>query len=106
MLAEHATNSDGTNSVEAAVLDMLERMNDGRWRVFDGVCPLWMEEKRLYHRDEGKIVKEYDDLISASRYAMMMLRHARIGRVTRNPFGFDERGGPGRQALGTGEVSW
>jgi len=25
----------------------------------------------------------------------------------RNPFGFnDERGGPGRTALGTGDVSW
>jgi phage terminase large subunit-like protein len=69
MLAEHATNVDGTNSVEAAVLDMLERMNDGRWKVFDGPCPLWMEEFRLYHRDDGKIVKEHDDLISASRYA-------------------------------------
>jgi len=107
MLGEHATNPDGTNSVEAAVLDMLERMNDGRWKVFDGVCPQWMEEKRLYHRDDGKIVKEYDDLISASRYALMMLRHARIGRDLRNPFGFnDERGGPGRTALGTGDVSW
>lgn len=106
MLGEHATNPDGTNSVEAAVLDMLERMNDGRWRVFDGVCPLWMEEKRLYHRDDGKIVKEYDDLISASRYAMMMLRHARVNRARFNRFGFDERGGPGRQAVGTGEVNW
>ena len=37
---------------------------------------------------------------------MMMLRHARIARATRNPFGFDERGGPGRNALGTGEVNW
>jgi len=88
------------------VLDMLERMNDGRWKVFEGVCPLWLEEFRLYHREDGKIVKEFDDLISASRYAMMMLRHARIARATRNPFGFDERGGPGRNALGTGEVNW
>lgn len=106
MLDSHATFPNGSNSVEAGVLEMLERMNDGRWKVFDGVCPLWMEEFRLYHRDEGKIVKEYDDLISASRYAMMMLRHARIARSARNPFGFDDRGGPGRRAVGTGEVSW
>lgn len=106
MLGEHATNADGSNSVEAAVLDMLERMNDGRWKVFDGVCPLWMEEKRLYHREDGKIVKEYDDLISASRYAMMMLRHARISRPRFDRFGFDSRGGPGRMAAGTGEVNW
>lgn len=106
MLDSHATFPNGSNSVEAGVLEMLERMNDGRWKVFEGVCPLWMEEFRLYHRDEGKIVKEYDDLISASRYAMMMLRHARIARSARNPFGFDDRGGPGRQAAGTGEVNW
>lgn len=106
MLDEHATNANGTNSVEAAVLDMLDRMNDGRWKVFEGPCPLWMQEFRLYHRDEGKIVKVDDDLISASRYAMMMLRHARLGRASRNPFGFNERGGPGRTAVGSGEVVW
>jgi phage terminase large subunit-like protein len=106
MLDSHATFANGSNSVEAGVLEMLERMNDGRWKVFEGVCPLWMEEFRLYHRDEGKIVKEYDDLISASRYAMMMIRHARIARSARNPFGFDDRGGPGRTAVGVGEVNW
>lgn len=102
MLGEHAQFPNGSNSVEAGVLEMLERMNDGRWKVFDGVCPLWMEEFRLYHRDEGKIVKEYDDLISASRYAMMMLRHARVQReeVYR---GFDDRQDRS-VAVGTGEV--
>lgn len=106
MLGEHATNADGSNSVEAAVLDMLERMNDGRWKVFEGVCPMWLEEFRLYHRDEGKIVKEYDDLISASRYAMMMLRHARINRDQRSPFGFTGENGQARVAVGTGDVQW
>ena len=104
MLGEHATNPDGTNSVEAAVLDMLDRMNDGRWKVFDGPCPLWMEEKRLYHREDGKIIKDFDDLISASRYAMMMLRHARVPRQATNRFGFDSGNGIGAVALGTGDV--
>ncbi|HEX3341651.1 MAG TPA: hypothetical protein VHT68_21050, partial [Pseudolabrys sp.] len=36
----------------------------------------WWEEFRLYHRKDGKVVKEGDDLMSASRYAIMMLRHA------------------------------
>lgn len=106
MLGEHATNADGSNSVEAAVLDMLERMNDGRWKVLDGLCPLWMEEKRLYHREDGKIVKEFDDLVSASRYAMMMLRHARVPQLLRDPFGFSERGEPGQTAVGVGQVEW
>ena len=36
----------------------------------------WFQEFRLYHRKDGKIVKLMDDLMSASRYALMMLRHA------------------------------
>lgn len=54
---------------------MLDRMLTGRWKVFK-TCPHWLEERRLYHRKEGKIVKERDDVLSASRYALMMLRHA------------------------------
>jgi hypothetical protein len=38
----------------------------------------WLEEFRLYHRDaNGLLVKQGDDAISASRYAMMMLRYGR-----------------------------
>jgi hypothetical protein len=36
----------------------------------------WWEEFRLYHRKEGKVVKEGDDLLCATRYALMMLHHA------------------------------
>lgn len=65
----------GGNSVEAGVQEMLERMLTGRWKVFR-TCPLWMEERRLYHRKNGQIIKETDDVLSASRYGYMMLRHA------------------------------
>jgi len=75
MLPERATFDDGTNGVEAGVFDMLDRMQTGRWKVF-AQCVDWFEEFRLYHRKDGKIVKEYDDLISASRYGLMMKRHA------------------------------
>ena len=37
----------------------------------------WFEEIRIYHRKDGKVVKEYDDLMSATRYGIMMLRYAR-----------------------------
>ena len=77
MLPENAKFLDGTNSVEAGIMEMLDRMQTGRWKVFR-TCPKWMEEFRLYHRKDGKIVKERDDLISASRYAMMCLRFAEI----------------------------
>jgi hypothetical protein len=75
MLPERATWPDGSNSVEAGVTEMLDRMTTGRWKVFR-TCGAWMAEKRLYHRKDGKIVKIRDDAISASRYALMMLRFA------------------------------
>lgn len=65
----------GGNGVEAPIQEMLERMMTGRWKVFK-TCTGWLEERRLYHREDGKIVKVSDDTISASRYAYMMLRHA------------------------------
>jgi phage terminase large subunit-like protein len=74
---ERATFDDGTNGVEAGVSDMLQRMQTGRWKVFS-TCQSWLEEFRLYHREDGKIVKERDDLISASRYGLMMKRFAAV----------------------------
>ncbi len=58
-----------------SVMDMLDRMQTGRWKV-DANLAQWWEEFRMYHRKEGKIVKEHDDLLCASRYALMMLRYA------------------------------
>jgi hypothetical protein len=49
MLPERATFEDGTNGVEAGVLEMLERMQTGR-KVFS-TCGAWLGEFRLYHRD-------------------------------------------------------
>lgn len=77
MLPEKATFDDGTNGVEAGLMDMLDRMQTGRWKVFK-TCTKWFEEFRLYHRDDGKVVKERDDLLSASRYALMMKRFAEV----------------------------
>lgn len=82
LLPERAMFDDGSNGVEAGLSDMLVRMQTGRWKVFK-TCPLWMEEKRLYHRkknDSGKIeiVKLRDDLISSSRYALMCIRFAEV----------------------------
>lgn len=76
MLPEKATWPDGSNSVEAGVYQLLERMISGRFKVFS-TCQNFLEEKRLYHRnDKGQLVKERDDVISAVRYAYMMLRNA------------------------------
>jgi phage terminase large subunit-like protein len=72
---------EGGNSVEASLYAMYQRMETGRWKVFK-TCRYWLEERRVYHRDEqGKLVKLRDDVLSASRYAHMMLRHARVEHV-------------------------
>ena len=76
MLPVKATFEDGTNGVEAGVMDMLDRMQTGRLKVFTHLTP-WFEEFNLYHRKDGLIVKEGDDLISATRYALMMRRYAK-----------------------------
>lgn len=77
MLPERATFEDGTNGVEAGVLDMLQRMQTGRLKVARHLNE-WFEEFRLYHRKDGKLVKERDDLMSATRYGIMMLRFAEV----------------------------
>lgn len=75
MLDEQASHPEGGNGVEAGIMDMLERMQTGRLKVFSHLTE-WFEEFRLYHRKDGRIVKERDDLMSATRYAVMMLRFA------------------------------
>ena len=54
----------------------MERMKTSRLKVYDHLND-WFEEFRLYHRRDGRVVKEGDDLMAATRYALMMLRHAR-----------------------------
>lgn len=79
MLFQHAQFEDGTNGVEAGITDMYERMETGRWKVFAHLLD-WFEEFELYHRKDGLIVKLNDDLISASRYALMMKRFFTVQR--------------------------
>jgi phage terminase large subunit-like protein len=63
-------------STEAAVQDALTRMQTGRLKVFSHLNDFF-EEFNLYHRKEGKIVKERDDLMSAKHKVLMMLRFAK-----------------------------
>jgi len=76
MLSTYAAyEDDRKNSLEPALIDMLEYMKSGRFKVFRHL-ESWLEEFRLYHRKDGKVVKEKDDALSASRYAFMMRRYA------------------------------
>jgi phage terminase large subunit-like protein len=80
MMFDFAQFDDGTVSVEAGLMEMASRMRGGRFKVFRDQNDAWLEEYRLYHRDvDGRVVKENDDAISASRYGMMMRRFGRAG---------------------------
>lgn len=76
MLPDPATWPDGSVSTEAGVLEMQERMTTGRLKVASQLSD-WFEEYREYHRKDGMIVKVHDDLMSATRIALMMRRYAR-----------------------------
>src|SRR5262245_25671064 len=66
MLPEHATHEEGGNGVEAGVTEFLDRMKTGRFKVFATLTD-WFAEKRGYHRRNGLIVKQRDDLLDAIR---------------------------------------
>lgn len=89
MAAKHATFADGGNGVEAGVMQILQRMQSGRFKVFSHLEE-WLAEFRMYHRKDGMIVKERDDLMDATRYAVMMLRIAETPEIYEGD-GEDER---------------
>jgi len=68
----------GPQPVEPVVDEILERMMTGRFKVFS-TLPEWFEEKRSYHRKDGKIVARRDDIMKATQYAVMMKRYAAPG---------------------------
>lgn len=76
MLPEHSQWLDGSNSTEAGILEMQDRMTTGRFKVAAD-CSDFFEEFRFYHRKDGQIVKVKDDILSATRIALMSKRYAR-----------------------------
>jgi phage terminase large subunit-like protein len=73
MLDSHATFPDGSNSTEAGIMLVAERLRAKKLRVFK-TCTDWFEEYRMYHRRDGQIAKIRDDLMAASRIGIMALR--------------------------------
>jgi phage terminase large subunit-like protein len=99
MLPDHATWSDGSVSTEAGILEMDEREKSGRLKVAAHLSD-YFEERRFYHRKDGQIVKLKDDILSATRTAVMMKRFAKAVQLGgRSSFG---AAGPASQfAIGT-----
>jgi hypothetical protein len=77
MLHSHATFEDGSNGFEAGINMMTDRMKTGRLKVASHLNE-WWEEFRMYHRKDGLVVKERDDLMSATRIGLMSLRFAEL----------------------------
>ena len=97
MLPEHFSNPPvdgkltGNNSVEAGISILLQRFETKRLKLFES-CTETMEEMRLYHRKNGKVVPIKDDLLSALRYASLSVE--RFGEKQKNKasyrkYGFD-----------------
>lgn len=77
MLADNAKFEDGSTGVEAGLHRMLQKMQTGKFKVFANLED-WFNEYETYHRKDGKVVKEHDDLLDATRYAYMSLRFATV----------------------------
>lgn len=80
MLGEPASHGVGFGghqaSTEAGIMEWDQRERTGRLKCAAHLAD-WFEERRLYHRKNGQIVKVRDDLMSATRIGLMMKRHAR-----------------------------
>jgi len=83
MLAQCFTNpptpgkkeGQGGQGVEVGLLALDEAMAQGHLKVFNHLSD-WFEEKRMYHRKDGQVVKERDDLMAATRYGYQSQRFA------------------------------
>lgn len=59
------------NSRESGLYAVWDRLSTGRLKIFS-TCENWFAEQATYRRDEnGKVVKEYDHLMDATRYMVM-----------------------------------
>jgi phage terminase large subunit-like protein len=77
------------NSVEYGVNFMLNYMETGKFKVFS-TCRKFLQEMKLYCRNDGKINDRNDDMISATRYAVLMAgRHARPGSSKNAGYHYD-----------------
>lgn len=71
------TNPDGSLFVEPGIMNLKERMEDGRFKAFS-TCTNFFREKRLYHRKDGKRISLNDDVLDCVRQGTSMIeRHGK-----------------------------
>ncbi len=85
-------NPDGSKYVEPGIMNLQERMRDGRFKVFRNQNEPFLREKRMYHRKVNsagtvKIVKENDHVMDLVRYGTQMIgrRGVQLGGRARAP---------------------
>jgi len=67
---------EADNAIEAGLHKTFQRFASGRLRVFS-TLQNWLSEFRIYRRDDkGRIVKDNDHLMDATRYLVMGVDHA------------------------------
>lgn len=91
--ADGQKEGEGGNSVNAGLLHIYNRMEEGRFKVFRHLAK-WFKEKATYHTKDGKVVRFNEDIMSATRYGVMMLRFAeamrsRVRPVVNSTMGYD-----------------
>lgn len=68
-------------AVDAGIQNLLDRLATGRFKVFS-TCQKWLEEFRRYSYDEqGRIRKQDDHLMDATRYADRGIKYATTQRT-------------------------
>lgn len=83
------------NAVEAGIEAVYRRLSTGRLKVFRGLSE-WFDEYALYRRNEkGKIVKEDDHLMDATKYAV--LSGEKVARPVNYHARTQIRGGQGKR---------
>lgn len=66
-------NPDGSRYVEPGIMEINERLRTDRLKIFSN-CQHVLREMRMYHRKEGKLVKQDDDVLDALRYGVQMVK--------------------------------
>lgn len=75
--ARYTEDVGGGQPVEPIVMEVIERIQTGRFKVFKNLNP-WFAEFRNYHRDnKGRLVDRMDDILKATFYALMDIRKAK-----------------------------
>lgn len=93
--------SPAENAVEAGIHAVYRRLSSGRLKVFR-TLQNWLREVRIYRRDEdGKIVKENDHLMDATRYLLM----TGMRLACMNPEFVEEWGDPGIAQSGADPIT-